>query len=119
LGIFKNLFHYLFLEFLQKSELAGILVFHTSSSCFLCLAAFSFTGSHRGTRGLYKACMRVHVPNLHTTRVDTLADEVTVAWLGSEFFLIKEAVILSPVRSDPSQGFSGTHSSLCFLQFVA
>jgi hypothetical protein len=53
--------------------------------------------------------MHVHAPNLHTARVDALADEVTVAWLSSEIFFIKEAVILFPVRSDPSQGFSKTH----------
>ena len=37
-----NWFHHLFSEFLQDSELVGILVFHTSTPCSLYLAAFSF-----------------------------------------------------------------------------
>jgi hypothetical protein len=37
-----NWFHHLFSEFLQESEIVGILVFHTNTPYFLCLDAFSF-----------------------------------------------------------------------------
>ena len=88
-----------------------------SASVWL-LVFFSFLKNCRGTHGMYKACMRVPVPYLHTARVHTLADEVSVACLCSEFFF-REAVILSPVRSDPPQGFSGSHSGFCVCIFVS
>jgi hypothetical protein len=50
--------------------------------------------------------MRVPMPYLHTAHVYTLADEVSVTCLNSNFFLFREAVILSLVRNDLLRGFA-------------
>jgi hypothetical protein len=62
------------------------------------LSCILFSGIHRGTHDLYKACMRVHAPYINTTRVHTPADEVLVVCLRTQEILLRKRQSSSPLQ---------------------